>query len=107
MKTVSVHQKIVVPKPVPEPLHSAKMKRGILTREAKALGHLQSVVRLSEEGKDASQIMVQLKAVENELAAVRREIMKDQVSYHLLAAKKENDTASIDALNELLKSWMK
>jgi DNA-binding FrmR family transcriptional regulator len=51
--------------------------------------------------------MVQLKAVENELAAVRREIMKDQVSHHLLAAKRENDTASIDALNELLKSWMK
>ena len=107
MKTLSVHQNIAVPASSNHPIHSPRLQKAVVNREAKALGHFQSVIRMSQENKDSGQILVQLKAVENELAAIRKEIIKDQSAYYLLEAKKKGDSASIDALNELVKSLLK
>jgi DNA-binding FrmR family transcriptional regulator len=106
MKTIVVHEPLKIPAPRVHHIHNPQVKKRVLAREAKAQGHLQSVIRMSELGADSTQILTQLKAVESELSAIRKEIVKDHVSYCLSSVKEKGDSASIDELNEALNSLL-
>jgi DNA-binding FrmR family transcriptional regulator len=107
MKKVKVEQKLKVASPEVHSIHNPQVKKAVLLREAKARGHFESVIRMSELGADSEQILTQLKAVEKEIAAIAKEIKKDQASYAILRASKQGDPASIDELNELVTRWIK
>jgi len=107
VRKLKVEKKLKVVSPEVHGIHNPLVKKAVLLREAKARGHFESVIRMSELGADAEQILTQLKAVEKEIAAIAIEIKKDQASYAILRASKQGDPASIDELNELVTHWIK
>ena len=60
-----------------------------------------------EDGRDCSDVLVQLAAVHSAVASVSRVILKDHIDHCIVDAVKTGDTQAIEELNKALKHLMK
>lgn len=75
-----------------------KQRKAISNRIARSIGHLESVKRMVENNRDASDILVQLAAVESSIASTSRVIMKEHFKG---AVEHAADDPSDEALRDL------
>ena len=87
--------------------HDHTHTREVVNRLARAIGHLQKVKQMVEDGEDCSQVLVQLSAVISALNGTGRAILKDHISHCIVDAVKTGDTQAIEELNKALKHLMK
>ena len=59
--------------------HSHAHTKAVLNRLSRAIGHMESIRRMVEEGRDCSEVLIQLAAVKAELANTSKEILKRYV----------------------------
>ncbi len=81
-----------------EHLHSHAHTQDVKNRLSRAIGHLESVKKMVEDGRDCSEVLVQLAAVRAALSSVSRIILKDHIEHCIVHAVEEND---MDAISEL------
>lgn len=72
--------------------------KAVLNRMSRAIGHMNAVKRMIEEGRDCSEILIQLSAVRSEITNVSKVILKDHVDHCIVDAVRENDGEAIDKL---------
>ena len=60
--------------------HDHTHTREVVNRLARAIGHLQKVKQMVEDGEDCSQVLVQLAAVKSALNSTGKVILKDHLS---------------------------
>ncbi|MBR4549522.1 MAG: metal-sensing transcriptional repressor [Oscillospiraceae bacterium] len=82
--------------------HTHTQTKAVLNRLARAIGHLESVKRMVEEGRDCTEVLVQLAAVRSALSGTARVILKD----HLEHCVSGGDSADLQALNEAIDKFM-
>ena len=82
--------------------HSHTQTKAVLNRLSRAIGHLESVKRMVEEGRDCTEVLVQLAAVRSALSSTARVILKD----HLEHCVGDGDSADLHALNEAIDKFM-
>ena len=58
---------------------------------SRAIGHLGAVKKMVEEGRDCSEVLVQLSAVRAEITSMSKVILKDHIDHCIIDAVKEND----------------
>lgn len=87
--------------------HDPKEEKAIINRLAKAIGHLESVKHMVEDGRDCSEVLVQLAAVRAALNNTGKEILKQHISHCIVEAVEEGDTGAIDELNLAIDKFMK
>lgn len=87
--------------------HTHKQTKAVLNRMARLIGHLQATKKMIEDGRDCSEVLIQLSAVDAAIKAVSRVILKDHIEHCIVAAVKENDKESIDRLNQAIEQIMK
>ena len=78
----------------------------VLRRLARASGHLNAVRRMIEEGRDCSEVLIQLSAVRAELANAGKVILKDHIDHCVVRAVRENDEESIHLLKGAIDSLL-
>ena len=76
--------------------------RAVLNRLSRAIGHLESVKRMVEDGRDCTEVLVQLAAVRSALSSTARVILKD----HLEHCVGDGDSADLRALPEAIDKVM-
>jgi DNA-binding FrmR family transcriptional regulator len=81
--------------------------KAVLARLSRASGHLNSVKRMVEEGKDCSEVLIQLSAVISALANTGKVILKDHLEHCIVDAVESGDNKAIDNLNKAIDSFMK
>ena len=69
--------------------------KAVLNRVSRAIGHLNAVKRMIEEGRDCSEVLIQLSAIKAEIVNVSKVILKDHVDHCIIDAIKANDEESI------------
>ena len=74
---------------------------GIVKRLKRAEGHLRHVIGMIENGRDCTDITVQLQAVEKAVVAAKRTLIHDHID-HCLGTGGESDLAEMKALAKLL-----
>ena len=88
-------------------LHSHEHTREVVNRLSRAIGHLESVKRMVEDGRDCSEVLVQLAAVRSALGSTNRLILKDHIDHCIVHAVEMNDMEAItdleNAIDKLLK----
>ena len=84
----------------------AEIKK-IVNRLARSIGHLESVKRMVEDGKDCSDVLVQLSAVEAELNSTGRALLKQHMEHCIVEAVQENDQEALSKLNSVIDKFMK
>jgi len=87
--------------------HDPKEEKAIVNRLARAIGHLESVKHMVEDGRDCSEVLVQLAAVRAALNNTGKEILKQHISHCIVEAVEEGDTKSIEELNLAIDKFMK
>ena len=87
--------------------HTHTQTKAVVNRLARLIGHLNATKKMVEDGRDCSEILIQLSAVDAAIKSVSRVILKDHIEHCIVAAVKENDKESIDRLNQAIEQIMK
>jgi DNA-binding FrmR family transcriptional regulator len=88
-------------------MHSHKNTKAVINRLSRATGHLESVKRMVEEGKDCSEVLIQLSAVIAALNNTGKVILKDHMEHCIVDAVESGDKEAIDNLNKAIDSFIK
>ena len=59
--------------------HSHTQTKAVVNRLARAIGHLESVKRMVEDGRDCTDVLIQLAAVRSALNNTAKIILKDHI----------------------------
>lgn len=87
--------------------HTHTQTKAVLNRMARLIGHLESTKRMIEDGRDCSEVLIQLSAVDAAIKAVGRIILKDHIEHCIVDAVKTGDTVAIERLNEAIDRFIK
>ncbi len=74
---------------------------------ARIVGHTQAIKRMYEEGKECSDILIQIAAVRSALNNVGRLILEDHINHCVLAAVENNDRQAIKKLSDAIDKFIK
>jgi conserved hypothetical protein len=76
--------------------------KAVINRLSRAAGHLNAVKKMVEEGRDCSEVLVQLSAVRAEIANVSKVILKDHLDHCIVDAVKGDDMLAVQRLSETI-----
>jgi DNA-binding FrmR family transcriptional regulator len=78
--------------------HTHEHTKAVLNRMSRAIGHMNAVKKMIEEGRDCSDVLIQLSAIKSEITGVSKVILKDHIDHCIVDAVKENDEDAIEHL---------
>ena len=78
--------------------HTHEHTKAVLNRMSRAIGHMNAVKKMIEEGRDCSDVLIQLSAIKSEITGVSRVILKDHIDHCIVDAVKDNDEDAIENL---------
>lgn len=84
--------------------HDHKQTKAVVNRLARAIGHLESVKHMVEDGRDCTEVLVQLAAVRSALNSTAKIILKDHIE-HCIAGVESGDHA-LEELNEAIDKFI-
>ena len=88
-------------------VHSHTETAAVLNRLSRAIGHLESVKKMVESGRDCSEVLIQLAAVQSALNSTSRLILKDHITHCITDAVEQNDKQAIEDLNRAIDQLLK
>ena len=86
--------------------HSHTQTKAVLNRLSRAAGHLESIKRMVEDGRDCTEVLIQLAAVRSALNNTAKLILKDHIEHCLADAVTTGDIESIEELNTAIEKFM-
>ncbi|MGO4988158.1 metal-sensing transcriptional repressor [Gallicola sp. Sow4_E12] len=87
--------------------HTHQDTKKVINRMSRAIGHLESIKRMIEEGEDCSKILIQLSAVRSAINNVGKIILLDHMNHCVVDAVKEDDEEVLKEFNEALNQFLK
>ena len=87
--------------------HSHTQTKAVINRLSRAIGHLNSVKRMVETGRDCTEVLMQLAAVQSALSSTAKVILKDHIEHCLLDALEQKDMQAIEELNTVIERYMR
>nr|WP_303815640.1 metal-sensing transcriptional repressor [Selenomonas ruminantium] len=87
--------------------HSHAHTKAVLNRMSRLIGHLESIKSMVENGRDCSEVLIQLSAVKSAINGVSKIILKDHMEHCIVDAVRDNDKEAIDQLNKAIDQFMK
>ena len=87
--------------------HSHPQTRAVINRLARAIGHLERVKAMVEEGRDCAEVLIQLAAVRSAINNTGKVILKDHLEHCIVDAVQTQDFAAIDELNRAIEQFVK
>jgi len=85
-------------------MHTHTQTKAVINRLSRAIGHLESVKRMVENGRDCSEVLIQLAAVRSALNNAAKVILKDHMEHCIT----DSDSAheQLKALNDVIDKFM-
>lgn len=87
--------------------HPHTETKAVLNRLSKAIGHLEKVRSMVEQGADCSEVLIQLAAVKSAINNTGKIILKDHIGHCLVDAIESGDSASVEELNKAIDQFIK
>ena len=87
--------------------HVHENQKAVVNRLSRAIGHLEKVKRMVEEGCDCSEVLIQLAAVRSALDNTGKVILKDHIHHCMVDAVAAGDQNAIESLCEAVDKFMK
>ena len=88
-------------------IHSHEHTKAVLNRLSRAIGHLESIKRMVEDGRDCSEVLIQLAAVRSALGNTGKVILEDHINHCIVDAVEHGDRAAIEELNKAISYFIK
>lgn len=87
--------------------HTHENTKAVLNRLSKAIGHLESIKKMVENGRDCSEVLIQLSAVRSAINNTGKVILQDHIQHCLVDAIESGDMQEIEELNKAIDRFMK
>ena len=87
--------------------HSHTHTKAVLNRLSRAIGHLESIRRMVEEGRDCSEVLIQLSAVKAAINNTGKVILQDHIEHCIVDAVEHGDKDAIKELERAIDRFMK
>ena len=87
--------------------HTHTNTKAVVNRLARAIGHLNACKTMVENGRDCSEVLIQLAAVRSAINSTCEVILKDHIDHCIVDAVKTGDMDTIEELNRAIKLLMK
>ena len=87
--------------------HVHANQKAVINRLARAIGHLEKVKRMVEEGYDCSEVLVQLAAVRSALDNAGKVILQDHMRHCMVDAVAAGDMDAIEDLCQAVEKFIK
>ena len=71
--------------------HTHTHTKAVLNRLSRAIGHLESIRRMVEEGRDCSEVLIQLSAVKAAINNTGKVILQDHIEHCIVDAVESGD----------------
>lgn len=84
--------------------HPHTQTKAVLNRLSRAIGHLESVKRMIEDGRDCTEVLVQIAAVRSALSSTAKVILKDHLEHCI--SDDQSAAEQLQALNEAIDKFM-
>ena len=82
--------------------HTHEHTKAVLNRMSRAIGHMNAVKKMIEDGRDCSDVLIQLSAIKSEITGVSKVILKDHIDHCIVDAVKDNDEEAIENLKKAI-----
>ncbi len=87
--------------------HSHAQTKAVLNRLSRAIGHMESIKRMVEEGRDCSEVLIQLSAVKSAINNTGKIILQDHIEHCIVDAVEQGDRDAIKELEKAIDRFMK
>ena len=87
--------------------HTHTQTKAVINRLARAIGHLESVKRMVEDGRDCAEVLVQLAAVRSAINNICKIILRDHMNHCVIDAVQKGDTETLSELDKAIDLLMK
>ena len=87
--------------------HTHENTKAVINRLNRAIGHLESVRNMVEEGRDCTEVLIQIAAVKSAINNVGKLILTDHIEHCIVDAIEENDTEAIKDLEDAINKFIK
>lgn len=87
--------------------HTHENSKAVVNRLSRLIGHLESVKKMVEDGRDCSEVLIQLAAVKSAINNVSKVILQDHIRHCIVDAVEDNDQQALDDLCQAIDKFMK
>lgn len=87
--------------------HSHAQTKAVLNRLSRAIGHMESIKRMVEEGRDCSEVLIQLSAVKSAINNTGKIILQDHIEHCIVDSVEHGDRDAIKELEKAIDRFMK
>ena len=87
--------------------HSHAHTKAVLNRLSRAIGHLESIKRMVESGRDCTEVLIQLSAVKSAINNTGKIILQDHIEHCIVDAVEHGDKDAIKELEKAIDRFMK
>ncbi len=87
--------------------HNHPHKKQFINRMARIAGHAEAIKRMSEEGKDCSEILIQIAAVRSALNNAGKLLLEDHINHCIVEAVENKDFEMLEKLNNAIDKFIK
>ena len=101
------HSHVLPDGTVIEHTHTHQNTKAVLNRLSKAIGHLEKVKRMVEDGVDCSEVLIQLSAVKAAVNNTGKLILKDHIEHCMVEAVEQGDLEMVKALEQAIDRFVK
>ena len=87
--------------------HVHENTQAVLNRLSRAIGHLESVRKMVENGRDCSEVLIQIAAVRAAITNIGKVILQDHIQHCIVDAVEHDDEQALDALCQAIDKFVK
>ena len=87
--------------------HHHENTRAVLNRMSRAIGHMESIKTMIEDGRDCSEVLIQIAAVRSEINNIGKIILEDHIRHCVVDALETGDQKVLENLDEAINKFVK
>lgn len=87
--------------------HSHENTRAVVNRLNRAIGHLEAVRNMVEDGRDCSEVLIQIAAVRSAINNIGKIILEDHINHCVVDAIETGDKQVLSDLNNAINKFVK
>ena len=87
--------------------HVHENTQAVLNRLSRAIGHLESVRKMVENGRDCSEVLIQIAAGRAAIPNIGKVILQDHIQHCIVDAVEHDDEQALDALCQAIDKFVK
>lgn len=87
--------------------HRHPQRKQIINRMSRIVGHANAIKNMCEEGRECSDILIQIAAVRSALNNVGKLILEDHVNHCVIEAVENNDKEALEKLHDAINKFIK